>query len=92
MASNAVDTTGDVVKDVSKLALSEAPKFKAATLAIHGDDFLNTEPDVAPSMHLSTTFRYTNDYTKLTPYDDLDQASQPRIPFHITKLTIPRTP
>lgn len=91
MASNVVDATRDVAKDVSKLALSEAPKFKAATLAIHGDDFLNTEPDVAPSMHLSTTFRYTNDYTKLTPYDDLDQDAVAPDDHIYSRLSAPNT-
>lgn len=75
MASNGIEN-GDITEGVSKLAVNDAPQFKPATIAIHGDDFLNTEADVAPSMHLSTTFRYTDDYTKLTPYDDLDKACQ----------------
>jgi hypothetical protein len=32
-----------------------------ATLAVHADNELNIYPDVAPAIHLSTTFRYGED-------------------------------
>ncbi|KAF2666190.1 cystathionine gamma-synthase [Microthyrium microscopicum] len=38
-----------------------------STLAIHADDYLNTSTDVAPALHVSTTFRYTNDLNALQP-------------------------
>jgi cystathionine gamma-synthase len=38
-----------------------------STLALHADDVLNTESDVAPALHVSTTYRYTSDIDKLAP-------------------------
>ena len=43
-----------------------------STLAIHADDGLNKTTDVAPSMHVSTTFRYPSDPDKLAPIADED--------------------
>ena len=37
----------------------------AATLAMHADDDLNRSADVAPAMHLSTTFRNAEDPAQL---------------------------
>lgn len=39
--------------------------YDPATLAIHGDDWLNKGADVAPAMHVSTTFRYSHDPDEL---------------------------
>jgi cystathionine beta-lyase/cystathionine gamma-synthase len=45
-----------------------------ATLALHADDHLNSIEDVAPPIHVSTTFRYPKDPEVLRPsheeYDD----------------------
>jgi hypothetical protein len=39
-----------------------------STLAIHADDHLNTRlSDVAPPLHVSTTYRYASDPAQLTP-------------------------
>lgn len=35
-------------------------RLSPSTQAIHGDDYLNTTSDVAPPLHVSTTFRYTD--------------------------------
>jgi hypothetical protein len=43
-------------------------QYKPDTLAIHADDSLNTHTDVAPALHVSTTFRYDN--SKLNPISD----------------------
>lgn len=40
---------------------------KPATLAIHADNTVNNVTDVAPPIHLSTTYRYPNDPNVLTP-------------------------
>ena len=41
--------------------------------AIHADDVLNSgRQDVAPALHVSTTYRYASDPEKLVPYSDLD--------------------
>lgn len=48
--------------------------YSQSTLSIHADDFLNGDSitDVAPAMHVSTTYRYTNDLALLRPLRDED--------------------
>ncbi|KAM0720378.1 hypothetical protein Q7P37_004514 [Cladosporium fusiforme] len=46
--------------------------YSLSTLGVHGDDPINASTDVAPALHVSTTFRYSNDPSKLNPTDDLD--------------------
>lgn len=41
-----------------------------ATQALHADDRLNLVTDVAPPIHLSTIFRYSNDPNDLVPSED----------------------
>lgn len=41
-----------------------------ATLAIHADDVLNSIEDVAPPIHVSTTFRYPKDPDLLKPFHE----------------------
>lgn len=41
-----------------------------ATRALHADDPLNLVTDVAPPMHLSTTFRFPDELEKLIPSED----------------------
>ncbi|KAI4173784.1 MAG: hypothetical protein LQ343_002787 [Gyalolechia ehrenbergii] len=51
-----------------------APKaseyYNSCTRAIHADDTLNTVRDVAPPLHVSTTFRYDTDPNDLIPASD----------------------
>jgi cystathionine gamma-synthase len=46
----------------------ECSHYSASTLAVHGDDPLNDSTDVAPAMHVSTTYRYPEDPEKLVPF------------------------
>ncbi|KAJ6001441.1 hypothetical protein N7499_002644 [Penicillium canescens] len=41
-----------------------------STKALHADDALNLVTDVAPPIHLSTTFRYPNDPNQFIPSED----------------------
>lgn len=41
-----------------------------ATQALHADDRLNLVTDVAPPIHLSTTFRYPDDPNELSISED----------------------
>ena len=52
----------------------EEPQYRPSTLGIHGDDHLNNVTDVAPPMHVSTTFRYSKNPDDLFPADD-EEAS-----------------
>lgn len=47
-------------------------KFSAATRAIHGDDGVQNHSAVAPPMHVSTTFRYSDDPDKLVFWGEHD--------------------
>lgn len=43
-----------------------------ATLALHADDSVNVVSDVAPPLHLSTTYRYSDNPEDLVPWADTD--------------------
>ena len=43
-----------------------------ATLGIHADDPINSTTDVAPALHVSTTYRYPSNPSLLSPKNDLD--------------------
>ena len=40
--------------------------------SIHADDFLNKGQDVAPPLHVSTTFRYNKNPDALMPWTERD--------------------
>jgi len=46
--------------------------YAPATIAIHADDHLAATIDVAPPMHVSTTFRYSRNPDDLIPVADED--------------------
>lgn len=62
-------------KEIAKLSLSSQ--------AVHADDFLNLGQDVAPAMHVSTTFRYSENPDKLKPLSHMTV----RIPKAISNST-----
>jgi cystathionine beta-lyase len=47
----------------------------ASTRSLHADDVLNVVTDVAPPIHVATTFRYSDDPDKLIPAADLTGVS-----------------
>ena len=51
-------------KAVSHLSLSSQ--------TVHADDFLNEGQDVAPPLHVSTTYRYNSDPSKLRTWAEKD--------------------
>lgn len=48
---------------------------RPATLALHADDALNNVTDVAPPLHLSTTYRYSENPEDLVPWADATVCS-----------------
>ena len=46
---------------------NELTKLSLSSKTIHADDFLNAGHDVAPPLHVSTTFRYSNNPDALLP-------------------------
>ncbi|CAG7919512.1 unnamed protein product [Penicillium olsonii] len=65
----------------SNIAYSTMSSQGASTRSLHADDSLNVVTDVSPPIHLSTTFRYSNDPSKLVPAADatFDPASTSHI-------------
>lgn len=51
-----------------------AQDIGTSTRSLHADDALNVVSDVAPPMHLATTFRYSDDPAKLFPIADLSDV------------------
>lgn len=67
-----------------------ARHLSLSSKTIHADDYLNHGKDVAPPLHVSTTFRYNRSPDALQPLADLD----PGAPFegHIySRYTAPNT-
>jgi hypothetical protein len=53
-------------------------KLSLSSQTIHADDFLNQGQDVAPPLHVSTTFRYNKDPNVLVPWAERDVGLQSR--------------
>ncbi|KAI9830538.1 MAG: hypothetical protein M1819_005496 [Sarea resinae] len=49
--------------------------YARSTQAIHADDPLNRNEDVAPALHVSTTFRYADNAEELKTFDEIDMAT-----------------
>ncbi|MCJ1411535.1 hypothetical protein MMC19_005625 [Ptychographa xylographoides] len=62
--SNGIDAQLDALELTTSKPLRD---YSAATHAIHADDFLNRIEDVAPPLHVATTFRYHDDPDQLIP-------------------------
>ncbi|KAK7513936.1 pyridoxal phosphate-dependent transferase [Phyllosticta citriasiana] len=64
-----------------------------ATVSIHGDDWLNTKnTDVAPALHVSTTFRYPSAPDQLQPALDGEiEAETTDFPPVYSRLSAPNT-
>ncbi|RVX72674.1 hypothetical protein B0A52_04072 [Exophiala mesophila] len=66
--------------DVTNLAFDhlDISSLSPATAAVHADDPLNIVDDVAPAIHVSTTFRYPRDPNQLFPtHEQTDAAHDP---------------
>ena len=62
----------------------DANLYSPSTLSIHADDPLNLLSDVAPPLHVSTTFRYTSDPTQLRPFRPSERPNAPLFPYQET--------
>ncbi len=69
MMSPSAEINGSVSDKISDLTIGS---LSPATQAIHADDHLNRTEDVAPAMHVSTTFRYADKPEDLVTAKDLD--------------------
>lgn len=64
--------------------------YSPSTLAIHADDRLNNVTDVAPPIHLSTTFRYSHNPEELLPKAD-EETDLENISHVYSRLSGPNT-
>jgi cystathionine beta-lyase/cystathionine gamma-synthase len=55
-------------------------QYRPDTLAIHADDRLNHYTDIAPALHVSTTFRYDNANLNPTGDEEVRQFFRRQIP------------
>ncbi|EPE06725.1 cystathionine gamma-synthase [Ophiostoma piceae UAMH 11346] len=61
-------------KGPDQLAESFYPhQLSISSRAVHADDYINNHRAVAPPLHLSTTFRYSDDPDALRPWDNRDE-------------------
>ena len=73
-------TAPDGVDNDSLLNLPSLPLAKTygpATQAIHADDHLNIIEDVAPPLHVATTFRYASNPDHLRPTTEANDVTLP---------------
>lgn len=66
-------------------------QYSTSTLAVHADDRLNEITDVAPALHVSTTFRYPSDPTQLNPKTDEETDLSEHITHVYSRLSNPNT-
>lgn len=57
----------DQGKETTRLA-TRLQHLSLSAQTIHADDFLNSHQAVAPPMHVSTTFRYSDNPEELSPW------------------------
>ncbi|KAM6508267.1 hypothetical protein FALCPG4_018144 [Fusarium falciforme] len=67
------------------------PSYGPRTLAIHGDDWLNRNTDVAPALHVSTTFRYLDNPDKLVPEYERGRPESADFPPVYSRESAPNT-
>lgn len=60
------------------MAQAEQKKWGLASRAVHADDNVSSHRAVAPPMHVSTTFAYDTDPSKLVPNENVDVSDSER--------------
>lgn len=86
MATTVPGQNGHV--DVADHPLQEIAELSLSTKTIHADDFLNKGQDVAPPLHVSTTFRYNRDPSKLKTWKEHEVSCNHSMKY-IDQLTEP---
>ncbi|KAH9909238.1 PLP-dependent transferase [Xylariomycetidae sp. FL2044] len=72
------DEEGKVKKKKTTTSTVLASRLQHLSLSaqtIHADDYLNSHQSVAPPMHVSTTFRYSDDPEELAPWSNINPAN-----------------
>lgn len=50
-------------------------KLSLSSRAVHADDHISAHRAIAPAMHVSTTFRYSDDPEQLLGWDNIDVSN-----------------
>ncbi|KAK3996546.1 Cys/Met metabolism PLP-dependent enzyme-domain-containing protein, partial [Cladorrhinum sp. PSN332] len=74
MASGNTNKKQDVVLDGPNKLAAAFPnrKLTLASRSVHADDYINNHQAVAPPMHVSTTFRYSDDPANLVAWENIN--------------------
>lgn len=64
-------------QEKNEMKKKEEKQLSLAARAIHAGDHLNSHHAVAPPMHVSTTFRYSDDPDKLAAWDNVNVRGPP---------------
>ncbi|KAK4127112.1 PLP-dependent transferase [Parathielavia appendiculata] len=59
----------------NQLTAAFGRQLSLASRSIHADDYTNTHPAVAPPLHVSTTFRYSDNPDELLPWSEMDPST-----------------
>ncbi|KAG9248266.1 pyridoxal phosphate-dependent transferase [Calycina marina] len=90
MASNATSIFDE--QHLIDHSTEQASSLSLSSQAVHADDFLNSGQDVAPPLHVSTTYRYNNDPSKLKTWAEKDADNSHEGEGHIySRHTAPNT-
>jgi hypothetical protein len=69
-------------------ANAEYTNLSLSSKTIHADDYLNIGQDVAPPLHVSTTFRYNRDPDKLKVWSELEVILCSATSHHESQLIV----
>ncbi|EPS31014.1 hypothetical protein PDE_05968 [Penicillium oxalicum 114-2] len=69
--------------------MAQSTGMGTSTRSLHADDVLNVVADVAPPMHLSTTFRYSDDPSALVPAAENDFTNVDPTTHYYSRVSAP---
>ncbi len=71
-AATKLQGAGSLSEGPTSLAASFGHQLSLASRSVHADDYINSHRAVAPPMHVSTTFRYSNNPDNLVVWENID--------------------
>jgi hypothetical protein len=72
MAGLTTSASNGIQEHQDHISAQEMSGLSLSSQAIHADDFLLVNQDVAPALHVSTTFRYSGNPDALVPHFKVD--------------------
>lgn len=62
------------------------PGLSLSSRAVHADDHISAHRAIAPAMHVSTTFRYSDDPAQLLGWDNIDVSPHNMPPVYVNQV------